>query len=320
MPANLTPEYHDAEERFKAAETVQERIAALEEMLRVIPKHKGTEKMQADLRRRLSQLRKESQKKSGPTSKRPFYYIEKEGIGRGVVWGPPNAGKSSLVAAVTNADVEVTDFPFATRVPVPGMMQFEDVQIQLVDMPPLAAEVYEPWQMAVFEQAPVGILVFDVNDPFLLDQTEYVLERLQSRDLKLPPDPQSRLLILGNKVDAPQGTDNYEGWRELYAGKFSSRPFSVRSQEDLEWFRAELFRRLRVVRVYTKPRAGKPRRDGTPFVLAQGSTVLDAAAAIHKDLVDHFKYARIWGGGIYDGQMVERDYVLQDGDIVEIHT
>ncbi|GAB4251805.1 MAG: 50S ribosome-binding GTPase [Acidobacteriota bacterium] len=319
MPANLTPEYHDAEERFKAAQTLEEKIAALEEMLRVIPKHKGTEKMQADLKRRLSQLRKEAQKKGGAAPKRPFYYIEKEGIGRAVIWGPPNSGKSSLVSALTNAEVEVTDYPFATRIPAPGMMQYEDVQIQLVDMPPLAAEVYEPWQMAIFEQAPVGVLLFDVNDPALLDQTEFVLDKLAARRLKLPPDPESRILVLGNKVDQPGGRANFEVWRELFEGRFEALPFSVRSPGDLEWFRREIFRRLDVVRVYTKPPHGKPVRDHAPFVLPRGSTVLDAAAAVHKDLAAHFKFARIWGDGVYEGQMVERDHVLQDGDIVEIH-
>ncbi len=321
VPANLTPQYHDAEERFKQAATTSERIAALEEMLRVIPKHKGTEKMQADLKRRLAKLRQTAQKeKASGAGKKPVYYIEREGIGRVVVAGPPNSGKSELVSRLTHARPEVADYPFTTRIPTPGMMPFEDVQIQLVDMPPLAPEVYEPWQMAMIEQADTFLLMFDVNDIELLEQTEYVLQLFDQRGLSLAArQAERRALVLGNKVDLPGGPANFETWLELFRERLDPRPFSVHSEADLMQLRRDLFLSLAVVRVYTKPPGAKLDPSQAPFVLKTGSTVLDAAAAVHKDLAAGFRFARIWGQGLYDGQMVERDHVLHDKDVIEIH-
>ncbi|MCX6553014.1 MAG: 50S ribosome-binding GTPase, partial [Acidobacteria bacterium] len=123
MPANLSPEYHRAEERLRGARSPDEKIAALEEMLRVIPKHKGTDHMQADLKGRIAKLRKEIGKKGG---KGGFTFIvPREGAGQVAIAGPPNSGKSSLVRALTRATPAVGSYPFTTREPVPGMMPFE---------------------------------------------------------------------------------------------------------------------------------------------------------------------------------------------------
>ena len=124
MPANLSPDYLAAEQDYRAARTASEKIAALERMLATIPKHKGTEKLQADLKRRISQTRKDAQKK-GASHSTPFYLIEREGAGQVALIGPPNSGKSLLVRAVTHAEPEVADYPFTTRFPTPGMMAFE---------------------------------------------------------------------------------------------------------------------------------------------------------------------------------------------------
>jgi len=321
VPANLTPEYHDAEEKFKRSETTDEKVSALEEMLRVIPKHKGTEKMQADLKRRLSKFRKVHQKESASgVQRKPFHYVEKEGIGRVVFCGSPNGGKSSFLSKLTHADPEVADFPFTTRAPLPGMMQFEDVQIQLVDTPPIALETLEPWLLAMVELADIAVLVFDVTDPDLLEQTEFVLARFEERGIELSTKSRPRLLILGNKVDVDGGSESFLAWKDLFEEQFCPVPFSTRSEEDLSSLRKKLFELLRVVRVYTKAPGTKRDKDARPYVLSQGSTVMDAAEAIHKDLAHSFKYARIWAEEKYNGQMVERDYVLQDGDLLEVHS
>jgi small GTP-binding protein len=321
VPANLTPEYHEAEERFKRAQSTEEKVSALEEMLRVIPKHKGTEKMQADLKKRLSRSRKDFQKeKASGTSRRPFHYVEREGVGRVVVIGPPNSGKSTFLSELTHAEVEVADYPFTTRVPLPGMMQFEDIQIQLIDTPPFAPETLEPWFLAMIEQADVALIVFDVNDPNLLDQTEFVLEKLDERHVSLSGTERPYLVILGNKVDKEGGAENYDAWYELFSGDFHPIQFSTESERDLMNLRRMIFELLEIVRVYTKAPGAKKEKDPVPYVLKKGSTVLEAAASIHKDLAEGFKFARIWGEEKYDGQMVERDYVLHDGDLLEVHT
>lgn len=319
MPANLTPQYHEAEERFKKATAHDDKLAALQEMLRVIPKHKGTEKLQADLKRRLAKLRRQPKNKSGAASHKPFHHVEREGAGQVVLCGPPNGGKSSLLDRLTHAEPEVADYPFTTRAPLAGMMPFEDIQIQLVDTPPLAAEVLEPWQMAMIAQADAAVLLFDVNDPLLLEQTDFVLKLFAERDIALSESGRPKVLTLGSKVDAPGGRENFEAWRELYEEKFQPQPFSSRSDENLDCFRRTLFKLLDVVRVYTKKPGESPEQASDPFVLTRGSTALDAAAAVHRDLTENFKFAKVWGKTLFDGQMVERAHVMEDGDVIEIH-
>lgn len=319
MPANLTPEYLQAEERFKSASSHPEKVAALEEMLRTIPKHKGTEKMQADLKRRLSQLRKEAQKKKSTATQKPFYYIEREGAGQVIVCGPPNSGKSHLLTSLTGVETEVGDYPFTTRVPKPGMMPYEDIQIQLVDTPPLAPEFLEPWQLAMIKQSDVALAVFDVNDPNLLEQTEFVLSTLAQRGISADGRGSPRVLVLGNKTDLPGGKENFDVWQDLYRERFHAMPFSALSASHLGNLKKRLFDLLEIIRVYTKAPGKKPDEQPVPYVMKRGSTISDVAAVIHKDLAEHFKYARVWGKTKFDGQMIERTHVLEDGDLVEVH-
>ena len=195
MPANLTPDYLTAEQAYKQAQTHQDRIAALEQMMATVPKHKGTEKLQADIKRRLSQERKESQKKGGAHAA-PAWLIKREGAGQVVLIGPPNSGKSRLLSALTHARPEVADYPFTTRMPVPGMMFFENVPIQLVDLPPISPEFTEQWLPQVIRTANFGVLIIDPNDPGVLDEIECVLGKLEAWR-----SPTPRLLV-GNKLDA----------------------------------------------------------------------------------------------------------------------
>ena len=106
MPANLTPQYLKAEERYKQAKTDPEKLLALEEMLATIPKHKGTEKLQGDIKQRISRLKKESLKKKGSHHWESDFFAVKEGAGQIVILGPPNTGKSQLLASLTSAHPE----------------------------------------------------------------------------------------------------------------------------------------------------------------------------------------------------------------------
>ncbi len=320
MPANLSPEFLAAEENFKKAATSADKLRALEAMLRTIPKHKGTEKMQADIKRRISRLRKESAKKKSAAIQRPHWYVEREGAGQVVLCGPPNSGKSQLLANLTNVEPEVANYPFTTRTSLPGMMPALDIQIQLVDMPPLAANLVEPWQLAMIQQTDIALVVFNVTDPELLEQTEFILEQLTSRQIQFQSDDRPRVIVLGNKIDLPQGQGNFAAWEELYRERFRPQAFCALAESRLNNLRSQLFDTLGIVRVYTKAPSKKPEKNPTPYVLRKGCTVLDAAASIHKDLVSGFKFARIWGKTKFDGQMVEREYQLEDGDLIEIHT
>jgi ribosome-interacting GTPase 1 len=312
MPANLTPEYLNAEQEYKIARTQPEKVAALERMLSTLPKHKGTEKMQADIKRRLSQERKESQKKGAARSV-PFYQVEKEGAGQVALIGPPNSGKSQLVSSLTNARPEVADYPFTTRLPTPGMMLFENVQIQLVDLPPLSREFMEPWLPQTIRGADAGVLVVDLNDPDVLDEIEFIEGVLNER--RLPPPK----LLIGNKADLGGAAENFAALGELYGGRYRSLALSAATGHNLDRFRREVFDMLELVRVYTKP-PGKKAELRMPYVLHRGQTVLDAARQVHKDFAQNLKFARLYSAsGDREGLMVERTHVVQDGDILEFH-
>jgi ribosome-interacting GTPase 1 len=312
MPANLTADYLEADRDYKSASTQAEKVAALERMLATLPKHKGTEKMQADIKRRLSQARKEAQKKGGRQAA-PFYLIEKEGAGQVALVGPPNSGKSQLVRALTHATPEVADYPFTTRMPAPGMMLFEDVQIQLIDLPPLSDEFMEQWLPQAIRAAHMSVLTLDVNDIAVLDEIEFILGVIESRRLAPPK------LVAGNKVDLPGAADNFEALEELYRGRFPMLGISALTGEGLDRFRRAVFDALDIVRVYTKV-PGRKFEFTTPYILKRGKTVADAAAHVHKDFAERLKFARLFRlTGDRDGLMVERSHVVQDRDILEFH-
>lgn len=321
MPANLTPDYLAADKKFKAAATPQDKLAALEEMLATIPKHKGTEKMQADLKHRIAKLRDEMQRKKGAARGKPFYHVDKEGAGLVVLIGAPNVGKSMLLRALSHAEPEVADYPFTTRVPLPGMVEFENVQIQLVDLPPITVEFREGWLYGIIRTADVAALVVDLSSEDLLSQTETVLGLLSEANIRLVRSPdrpsEKRAVVIANKLDVLGAGGRLERFRE-FIGELAVIPVSAAAGTGLDGLRQVMFDLLHVIRVYSKP-PGKKADRGTPFILRRGATVLDAAEAIHKDFVEKLKYARLWGREHYQGQMVGRDHVLEDGDIIEIH-
>ncbi len=330
MPANLTPEYLEAERKFRAATTREEKLAALEEMLATLPKHKGTEKIQADIRRRIARLRQEAARKPSTARHKPSFYVPKEGAGQIVLVGPPNSGKSSLLARLTRAEPDIAPYPFTTRLPLPGMMEFENVRIQLVDMPPFAPSYTEPWMFALVRNADAALLVFDLADDDVLTRIEETLQLLEQANLHLHGQPTSpsgkapapsgekRALVVGTKLDQPTARENLELVSQWLAARFPLVAVSAHTGENLEMLRPKAYHLLEVIRVYTKEPGKKPDLTA-PFVLKRGSTVADVARAIHRDFVTRLKYARLWGAGKFDGQLVHRDHVLEDGDIVELH-
>jgi uncharacterized protein len=313
MPANLGPDYLAAEEEFRHAATAAGKIAALEQMLATVPKHKGTEKMVADIRRRLSQTRKEAQKK-GVTHAQPFYFIQREGAAQVALLGPANSGKSSLMCALTHARPDVADYPFTTRFPTPGMMNFENVQIQLVDLPPITPDFTEPWLPQAIRNANASLLIVDANDPDDLAEIEVIENSL--REWRLP----SPRLLVANKIDAPGAQANFEALAELYGDRYRPIAISASTGAGLPEFARAVFDDLQLVRVYTKIPGKKPEFE-KPYVLKLGSTVMDAARHVHKDFVEQLKYARLFRrvGGTLDGRMVERHHVVEDEDILEFH-
>ncbi|MGD8396750.1 MAG: TGS domain-containing protein [Candidatus Eiseniibacteriota bacterium] len=339
MPANLPPTYHAAEERLRAASGPEEKLPILREMLALLPKHKGTDKLQADLRRRISKLQGQASQQRG-ARRTTFDHVPREGAGQVVLVGPPNAGKSALLAALTHADPKVAPYPYTTRVPQPGMMPFEDIQIQLVDTPAISSDLTEPWLPGLVRAADLALLVVDPTDPEVLDQIEFILRRLpESRVRLVAPgrvsadgpedgalgalDVEVPALVAATRADRFEAALGRQLIQELLETTLAGAALplvavSASAGDGLELLRTRVFETLRIVRVYTKEPGREPDR-ARPFALPAGSTVLDLAGTIHRDLVSQFRFARVWGGARFDGQPVEREYVLADGDVIEIH-
>jgi ribosome-interacting GTPase 1 len=325
VPANLTPEYFKAERWYREATTNEEKILAVERMLAVMPKHKGTDHLKADLRRKLSKL-KEAPVKRGKGKHADIFHIQRSGVGQIVLLGTPNCGKSSIVAALTNAKVNVAGFPFATNVPVPGMVQFEDVQIQLVDMPPITADYSAPGQVGTYRNCDLIAVCIDLSAD-VTEQMQICLDFLESRNLLI--DEQTPALdsfgnVLGKRAFCICTKCDITGPGAIETLKqFSKHPFefveiSTKTGAGLDKLPAVFFSLLGIIRIYAKPPGKKADMD-EPFTLPAGSTVMDLATAIHRELVDKLKFARMWGTGVYKGQNVQKNHVLNDKDIIELH-
>lgn len=327
MPANLTPDYYKADEWFRSAQTNEEKILALEQMLSVMPKHKGTDGLKADLRRKLSKLKEtaaQQQKKGGKHT--DIFHVPRTGAGQVVLLGMPNSGKSSLLAALTNAKVNVADFPFATHAPAPGMVKYEDVQIQLVDMPPVTADYSAPGQVGTYRNCDIIALVIDLSQD-VEEQLLVLLDFLESR--KLLQDDETPAVdnqgnALGKKVvclctKADIAADGaYELTKKSCDKPMPFLKVSMPTGEGLDSLTERLFKELNILRIYAKP-PGKPADMNDPFTMPIGSTVQDLARAIHRELAEKLKSARLWGTGVYDGQHVHLTHTLHDKDIVELH-
>lgn len=327
MPANLPPPYFEAEKRYREGKTSEEKIEALEEMLTIMPKHKGTDKLRAELRRRIARHKAETLQRRGAAKGVTAYSIEREGAAQAVIIGVANVGKSSIVAALTNARPEVADFPHSTWKPAPGMANFENVQFQLVDTPPVPTEFVDPGLADLLRRTDIIVMVVDIQaDP--LQQVEDTLKFLGGlriyppgaappADLRKAPFLK-KVLLLVNKVDDQSAEEDYRVFQELCEPQLPMVPVSIRSGYNFPAFLAKLYEMAGIIRVYTKTPGREPDFK-SPFVMPGRSTLEALAGEIHKDFVSKFKFAKVWGKSVFEGQMVQRDYVLRDGDIVEIH-
>jgi ribosome-interacting GTPase 1 len=325
MPTNLLPDYYRLEELYREAQTNEEKIRYLEEMMAIVPKHKGTDHLRADLRRKLAKLKDASEVKKGSRQTSPFH-IDKEGAGQVVLVGPTNAGKSALVAALTNATPDTAEYSYTTWTPTPGMMEVENVQIQLIDTPSLDREHVEGELINLIRRADLILLVVDLQ-AFPIEQIENSIAFLEERRIA-PLRLQERyveergfiftpLLIVVNKCDDEKADADFAVLCELIEEKWPMVPVSASTGRNFDSFKRAVFDRLEVIRVYAKP-PGKEADLSRPFVLKKGSTVEEFAGKVHKDFLDSLKSARVWGSATHDGLMVSRDHVLQDGDIVEL--
>ena len=343
MPANLSPEYKEAQEAFRRARESTEKLECLRVMLRTIPKHKGTEHLQAQIKTRIKELSDElGSPKKGGVHGGPDLAVRHEGAAQIALVGPPNAGKSSLHARLTGSHAVVGPYPFSTKHPLPGMLPCEDVQFQLVDLPPVTEDYMEPWMNGTLHGADAVALVLDLSSPDCIEQLSIVLRRLEEKKVSLAPrlgapsvatpgageeDPSldpfhARLpaLLLANKADLfadPQA--ELDAFREIAPDPLDSLAVSAETGAGLAHVGPALVALLGIVRIYSKV-PGHPPDRRRPFTLRGSGTVRDVARQVHRGLAADLKFARVWGDSVeFDGQQVSPDHVVEDRDVVELH-
>jgi len=343
MPANLSPEYKNAEAAFKKARDPKERLDCLREMLRTIPKHKGTEHLQADIKTRIKHLTDElAGPKKGGGRTGPLHVVRPEGAAQIALVGPPNTGKSTLHDKLTGSHAEVGPYPFTTQEPLPGMLAFEDINIQLVDLPPVAEEHTPPWIGNALQPADACLLVVDISDPACVEQLLAARRILAEKRVSLVPEWQVEetgdddadeddeiedpfairlpTLLVANKSDLMGDQKaELEAFFELAEVDYPAICVSGATGAGLDAVGRRLFEALGITRVYTKA-PGRAPDLGQPFTVRAGDTVHDVARLVHKDIAESFKYARLWGSGHFEGQQVGRDHRVHDGDVIELHT
>jgi uncharacterized protein len=330
MAVNLPPHYHDADARYKKAKTPEDKLVALKEMWVLLPKHKASEKVQMDLKTKISELNDEiEQAKSGPKKAAPgTFKVQRQGAGQVVFLGPPNAGKSCLLTKLTKAGPQVAPYPFTTREPVPGMMEYEDVRVQLVDLPPVTADHYEHFITEITRAADAAVLFLDLADDDGSAATQATIDRLKQARRELvgsgvvsDDDPTTyhlKTLLVANKCDDEAADIRLELAKEVFGNRFPLLLVSAEKSTGIEELRKAIYDLLGVMRIYTK-QPGKPADMTSPFTCPIGSSVAELAGRVHKDFEEGLKSARVWGSGVHDGQTVGRDHILHDKDIVELH-
>lgn len=330
MPANLTPDYLEAEEHLRQARTGEERVAALEEMLRTIPKHKGTDRLQADLKRKLSAERREAQQKPAAKKGSSNLYVKPEGAGQVFLVGPPNSGKSRLVASLTSARAEVADYPFTTQMYLPGMMLHQNIWIQLVDMPAVSKQSAIGWIPSVIRYGDLAVVVLSLGSDDVLQEWEDLAPVLAEGKVALGSSQEQtfiggdgiatlRTVCLLTHCDAEGADDRWDLLKEVMGESWDTLKVDCDRPETLEPAREFIYQHLDVIRAYGKE-SGKPVDQKDPFVLPTGATVEELAVRIHRDLAQKLQYARIWSkDGSKDGLRVPRDYSLNEGDVVQLY-
>ncbi|MFA4946754.1 MAG: GTPase [Candidatus Micrarchaeia archaeon] len=277
---NAGPEYYVAEEKYRNALTHEEKIVALQEMLKFCPKHKAAHSVLAEIKTKMARLRKEQVRlathKRGHKGEGDF--VKSQGGAQVCVLGWVNAGKTALVNALTHASLASTPAPFETKQAAPAMMEHRGVQVQLVDTPSFIP-ANRALLFAMARSADLAVVIIDETQD-ISAQEEFFL-KLNAK----------RVLV------------------------FRSRRNLIERASEIA---AEIYASLGIIRVYTKAQRGKPDYK-KPIVLFKGeSTVRDVARVIHKDFLDNLRCARVWGSTRFAGQQVGSEYSLGDGDVVEL--
>ncbi len=391
MPTNLPPEAMDKWELVEAAHSPKEKMDAMIEFLKYVPHHKGTMKLRGEMNRKISLIRADLDKKkrmgTGKSSGGPKLFVEKEGSAQIALIGMTNVGKSCLMSATTNSKVVVTPTPFSTHEPVPGIMNFLDVQFQIVEAPAVmegsaGGRAAGHVTLGLARNADGVILMIDLSrDP--IEQLDLVLAELEkSRVLVSKPSGRVdidrrhagaalRVILVGklldcsmqdvedllrsykltdaivrisgevrlddvedaifettiykpavivaNKLDLKGSAANLRLLKSYVNGRLPVIPMSCEQKTGITELGQALLESLKIIRIYTKE-PGSKEDTGHPFVMRHGATINDLAKNIHKEFVQNFLFAMVWAKRLpFSPKKVGLGFVLEDGDIVEIH-
>jgi ribosome-interacting GTPase 1 len=291
MPTNLPTDWYLCEKKLLNARTREQKIELIQELISLTPRHKGTEHLIAQLRRRLARLKEEVEvaRKSGARS---IFSLGKEGAAQVCIIGPTQSGKSTLLNALTNAQAEVSDHPFTTKKPNVGMMFYNDVAIQIVEIP----STFEPQYVSIARTCDLLLVLFDSTYDVTKQEAD-IRKLLEDKAINVP------VLFVRNK-------------RFVERSKYTV--ISARDGFGLDRLKDIIWSNLGLIRVYTKSPNGEKKLPAV--AMKPGSTVKDLAERIHKGFLKNFKFARVFNGTKFSGQKVGLDYVLKDGDVVEVHT
>lgn len=320
MPANLTPQFYKAQQRLQEAKTTEEKIAIIEEMISLAPKHKGTEHLLGQLRTKLAKLKEEG-KKGGAKARQVV--IQKLGAGTVIFAGPPNSGKSTLFKALTGRDVPISDMPFSTKDYYPGVLRFENVTIQLVDSPPIMMEFADAALNSVIRQCDALALVLDASSPTLLEDYDMCVKFFEEKRIKIfapkteiaSPNFLIRTMVGLTKFVETECSENVEAFKSLL--ERGAHVITTNADFPFDDIPGQIFKLLNIMRIYCKPQGSKVDYD-KPEIVPIGSTVEDFARELQKDFAKRLRQAKLFNDEFKSGMFVPRTQTLKDGDTVEL--
>jgi small GTP-binding protein len=304
MPANLPPQFFELQKKLNRTKEVQEKIEILQEMLAICPKHKGTERVQEEIKKKIAKLKKTQPKK---LKREEIYFVKKEGAGQILVLGFPNSGKTSLINLLCNTNFKVADYPFTTQLPTPGMLKYENVLIQIVDTPPITKDFKPGWLKNLARQADSILVLINLeSDPE--NQLKEIEEILNEWKIE-----KEKIFFVGNKIDLEKGKENFEKIKN----SFEIFGISAKEKIGIEELKKKIFESLKIIRVYSK----EPKKEvdfENPFILKKGTKLIDLVKEINEEWVGKFKGAKLYEKDLKNFKIVGRERILEDGDVVEI--
>ncbi len=302
MPTNVTIYFQKAEQEYHLAKTTEQKILALKKMISLAPKHKSAENLRKLLKRRLSKLKYAKEKETKKTKSKK-QGIKKQDI-QAVLIGLTNSGKSSLLSILTNASPEIASYEYTTKSPIIGTLDYEDIKIQLIDMPAIENELCD---LGIVNTADTLLIVIDS------------LEQLKEIESFLENAPKNRIIVF-NKIDLLSEEQKRKISAFLQSKKYNFILFSCRTTQNLKEVKDKIFQSFYKIRVYTK-QPGQKVDKTTPIILPEDSTVKDAAEKILHGLSSKIKECRVTGpSSKFPNQKTGLNHILKDKDIVEFHT